>query len=327
MRRTELIFSSIFMFLAGLLALSAWDGNKAAAEPGSNRPSYSSDGKLMLPANYRDWIFLTSGFGMNYSTGPVSNPMFTNVYVSPEAYQGFKATGQWPDKSMLIVEIYSPAGHGSINKAGHYQDSFAGLDVEVKDSSRPNQWSYYNFNPGATSAAALGGGACNKCHNDNAAVEHTFVQFYPTLLDFALEKGLVKPTVSIPLNQSRFLKLLNISGWEKAEQAYHDDRKKNPDSDLLNERALNLAGYSLLRDNKTDGAISVFKLVTTDYPNSTNAYDSLGDAYAAAGQAEQAIATSQKELALVQSDSSLTADQKKQFTELAQKRIAAMSKH
>jgi tetratricopeptide (TPR) repeat protein len=327
MRRTELTFSFIFIFLAGLLVLAAWNGSKAEAEPGSNRPAYSSNGSLLLPANYRDWIFLTSGFGMNYSTGPVANPMFTNVYVSPEAYQGFKATGQWPDKSMLIVEIYSPAGHGSINKAGHYQDTFAGLDVEVKDSSRPNQWSYYNFNPGATSAAALGGGACNKCHSDNAAVEHTFVQFYPTLLDFALEKGLVKPTVSIPLNRSRFLKLLSNAGWEKAEQAYHEDRKKNPDSDLLNERALNLAGYSLLRDSKTDGAISVFKLVTTDYPNSTNAYDSLGDAYAAAGQAEQAIATSQKELALAHSDSSLSADQKKQFTELAQKRIAAMNKH
>jgi Flp pilus assembly protein TadD len=142
-----------------------------------------------------------------------------------------------------------------------------------------------------------------------------------------VEKGLVKPTVSIPLNQSRFLKLLSGSGWEKAEQAYREDRKKNPDSDLLNERALNLTGYSLLRDNKTADAISVFTLVTRDYPNSTNAYDSLGDAYAAAGQAEQAIGASEKEAALAQSDASLSAAQKKQFTELAQKRIAAMKKH
>lgn len=323
MKRIALI--CMFMFLAGLLALAVWKGRTLAAEAGaSNQPAYTPEGKLALPANYREWVFLTSGFGMNYSTGPVANPMFTNVYVAPQAYQGFKAAGKWPDKSMLIVEIYSPAGRGSINKAGHYQDSFAGLDVEVKDASRASEWSYYNFNPGATSAPALGGGACNKCHNDNAAVEHTFVQFYPTLLDFAMEKGLVKPTVSIPLNQSRFLKLLNSAGWEKAEQAYNEDRKRNPDSDLLNERALNLAGYRLLQDNKATDAISVFKLVTRDYPNSTNAYDSLGDGYAAAGQAEQAIAASQKEMALAQSDSSLSAEQKKQFTELAQKRIAAM---
>jgi hypothetical protein len=63
--------------------------------------------------------------------------------------------------------------------------------VEVKDSSRPQQWSYYNFGPEDKTADALGGG-CNTCHSQHAAVEHTFVQFYPTLLKFAVEKNLIK---------------------------------------------------------------------------------------------------------------------------------------
>ncbi len=321
----RVIFGIIVVCLVAL-ALFAVGSRRTVAANSSNSsdlPGYTSDGKLALPANYREWVFLTSGFGMNYATGGNHSPMFTNVFVSPEAYQGFKSTGKWPDKSVFIVEIYSPASHGSINKAGHYQDAFAGLDVEVKDSSRPNEWSYYVFRPGNTSADALGSGACNKCHNDNAAVEHTFVQFYPTLLDFSIEKGLIKPTVNIPLNQSRFLKVL-VAGWEKAEQAYREDRKKNPDSDLLDERALNQTGYQLLGEKKNAEAIAVFTLVTKDYPKSTNAYDSLADAYAAAGQAEPAIAASERELALAQSDSSLTADQKKQFAEAARKRITAM---
>jgi hypothetical protein len=319
---------ALVVAMAGcLLAVALWTGRKASANSAAvNLPVYTSDGKLALPANYRDWVFLTSGFGMNYANGTGNNPMFTNVYVTPEAYKGFKATGKWPDKSMFIVEIYSPASHGSINKGGQYQDTFHGLDVEVKDSSRPKQWSYYNFSPGET-VGELEGAGCNKCHSEHGAVENTFVQFYPTLLDFALEKGLVKPTVTIPLNESRFLKLVSASGWDKAEQAYREDRKENPDSDLLNERALNLTGYTLLRQKKTSDAVSVFKLVTRDYPNSVNAYDSLGDAYAEAAQADLAIAASQKELALAQSDSSLSPDRKKQFTELAQKRITAMSSH
>jgi hypothetical protein len=321
----RLIFGWIVVCLVAFVVFAVWSGHKlGASSSASNLPAYTSDGKLALPANYREWVFLTSGFGMNYSTGPVSNPMFTNVYVSPEAYQGFKQTGTWPDRSMFVVEIYSAASHGSINKAGHYQDGFHGLDIEVKDSSRSSEWSYYNFGPGATAAGALGGGACANCHSANGAVEHTFVQFYPTLLDFSIEKGVVKPGVHIPLNQSRFLKILKASGWEKTEEAYREDRKKNPDSDLLNEQALNQTGYQLLGENKNAEAISVFTLVTKDYPKSVNAYDSLGDAYAVDGQAEQAIAASEKELILVQSDSSLTADQKKQFTELARRRIAAM---
>jgi hypothetical protein len=318
---------ALVIVIAGcLVALVVWSGRRASANADVvNLPVYTSDGKLALPANYRDWVFLTSGFGMNYANGNGNNPMFTNVYVTPEAYKGFKTSGKWPDKSMFIVEIYSPAGHGSINKSGHYQDTFHGLDVEVKDSSRPKEWSYYAFSPGETAGEPQAAG-CNTCHSEHAAVENTFVQFYPTLLDFALEKGLVKSTVSIPLNESRFLKLLNTSGWDKAEQAYRDDRQKNPGSALLDEHALNLMGYGLLRHGKTSDGISVFKLATRDYPNSVNAYDSLGDAYAEAAQADLAIAASQKELALARSDSTLSPDRKKQFTELAQKRIADMSK-
>jgi hypothetical protein len=163
----------------------------------SNQPVYSSDGHLRLPANYREWIFLSSGLGMNYSAGEVKSPAFTNVFVAPEAYRTFMKTAKWPDKSMFVVEIYSATSHGSINKGGQFQQNLLGLDVEVKDASRPAEWSYYNFDPGAKSASAIGTG-CAKCHADNAAVEHTFVQFYPTLLEFAKGRGIVKPTVSLP---------------------------------------------------------------------------------------------------------------------------------
>ena len=195
MKRTTVL---LVLSLAVILAFAAAVRTHvvAASANSTNQPVYTSDGKLVLPANYRDWTFLTSGFGMNYSNGGGNHPMFTNVYVAPEALQGFKASGKWPDKSMFIVEIYSPTSQGSINKSGYYQDQFHGLDVEVKDSSRPNEWSYYNFDPGEKQAAAMGGG-CNKCHAEHAAVEHTFVQFYPTLLGFAQEKNLIKPGVQV----------------------------------------------------------------------------------------------------------------------------------
>lgn len=320
----KLLPISVSLLLVAIIALSI--GHKTVASAASiNQPTYSADGKLVLPANYRYWTFLTSGFGMNYSAGVVAHPMFTNVYVSPEAYQGFKSTGKWPDKSMFIVEIYSSASHGSINKGGHYQDTFHGLDIEVKDSSREQEWSYYNFSPGQTTGDVDGPG-CNSCHSKNGAVEHTFVQFYPTLLDFAIEKNLIKPGVSIPLNQSRFLKMIESTGWDKAEQAYNEDRKKNPDSDLLDEASLNGMGYMLLQQKKIPTAVSVFELAAKTYPNSANAYDSLADAYAAASQPQLAITASQKELVLVPNDPNLKPEQKKQLLELAQKRIAENQK-
>jgi hypothetical protein len=162
----------------------------------ANLPAYTHDGKLQLPANYREWVFLSSGFGMNYSNGGGSHPMFTNVYVTPDAYQGFKSAGKWPQKSMFVVEIYSPTSQGSINKGGYYQQDLQGLDVEVKDSARASEWMYYNFSPSDREATGVTG-SCNTCHSEHGAVEHTFVQFYPTLLEFARQKHLLKPDVAV----------------------------------------------------------------------------------------------------------------------------------
>jgi hypothetical protein len=35
--------------------------------------------------------------------------------------------------------------------------------------------------------------SCVQCHSEHGAVERTFVQFYPHLLDVAREKGTLKP--------------------------------------------------------------------------------------------------------------------------------------
>jgi hypothetical protein len=42
-------------------------------------------------------------------------------------------------------------------------------------------------------AAGRSSGQCVECHTKNAAVERTFVQFYPTLLEVARQKGTLKP--------------------------------------------------------------------------------------------------------------------------------------
>jgi Cytochrome P460 len=196
-----LVKKSLFIAISSvslLVIAVGWTVRKAsAAAPmiAGNIPAYTPDGQLFFPANYREWVFLSSGYGMNYSNGAGGHPMFTNVYVTPESYRGFRSAGKWPDKSMFVVELYSPAS-GSINKSGFYQDKFMGLDIEVKDSSRQQEWSYFNFDPQEKTAAPIAGG-CEKCHNEHGAVEHTFVQFYPTLLEFARQRKLLKPGVRI----------------------------------------------------------------------------------------------------------------------------------
>lgn len=55
-----------------------------------------------------------------------------------------------------------------------------------------------------------------------------------------------------------------------------------------NEDELNMYGYALLWDNKTEEAIIIFKLLVAEFPNSPNAYDSLAEAYLKNGNTELA---------------------------------------
>jgi hypothetical protein len=155
----------------------------------SQKPRYT-EGKLIRPDDYREWIFLSSGLGMNYNPSPGSHEMFTNVFVPQWAYRQFLAGGRWPDKAMFVVEDRESQHKGSINKAGHFQTDLMGIGVEVKDETRfPDKWAYFNFRTDAKTAEANPKAACWQCHEDHAAVEHTFVQFYPTLKQVAKKFG------------------------------------------------------------------------------------------------------------------------------------------
>ena len=172
------------VFAAGLLALQA-----APTEPHQPVPMYTANNELLRPENYRDWTFLSSGLGMSYSPGSNDHMMFTNVFVPQWAYQEFLKSGKWPDKTTFVVEERDSQTKGSINKVGNFQTDFAGMGVEVKDSRLPDQWAYFNFDADTKSARANPKEGCFQCHENHAAVEHSFVQFYPTLKPVAKKFG------------------------------------------------------------------------------------------------------------------------------------------
>jgi tetratricopeptide (TPR) repeat protein len=67
---------------------------------------------------------------------------------------------------------------------------------------------------------------------------------------------------------------------------------------LAIENDLNAYGYQLLGENKFSEAIDVLKLATQKYPESANAWDSLGEGYALAGNKKDAIPCFKKSLSL-----------------------------
>lgn len=172
------------------LAIAVAGGLTAAAvsraAPAASPLAYTADGKMVIPKDYRTWVYLSTGVDMAYLEGPPpSQHTFDSVFVDPAAYAAFQKTGTWPDKTVMILEVRKGQSRGSINKAGVFQTDRVGVEAHVKDVARfKSGWSFFN---GAGGVQPQDSG-CNKCHEAHGAVDTTFVQFYPTLLPTALEK-------------------------------------------------------------------------------------------------------------------------------------------
>ena len=108
-----------------------------AADPPSG-PHYTPEGELIPPADYREWVYLSSGIDMSYSDAPAmtGQSMFDNVFVDPAAWRAFKQTGHWPDKSMFVLEIRGAESKGSIIQRGQYQTDALGVEMHVRDEAR-----------------------------------------------------------------------------------------------------------------------------------------------------------------------------------------------
>jgi hypothetical protein len=121
----------------------------------------------------------------------MDHSMFDNVFVNPDAYKAFLQTGTWPDKTMLVLEVRVAGSKASINKSGHYQTSeLMGREVHVKDETRfPGKWAFFGFDEITPSKQVPKEASCYSSHQQHAAVDTTFVQFYPTLIDLAKTKG------------------------------------------------------------------------------------------------------------------------------------------
>lgn len=164
--------------------------------PDLDEPQYDARMRLKLPADYRDWVFLSSGLDMSYSQAPTmpGAHMFNNVFVPRAAYLAFKATGVWPDKTMIILENRGGAKDVSINKRGVVQTGeVMGLEAHVKDARLEGGWGFFGFEDGKPATQIAHTAACYACHQDHAAADTTFVQFYPTLMPFATQHRTLNP--------------------------------------------------------------------------------------------------------------------------------------
>jgi hypothetical protein len=198
--------------VAGAVLVAAGVQAQSAARV-SDGVTYTASGAVVRPADYREWVYLTSGLGMSYApeaqaaaaaaaaAGQPRPPVFDNVFVNRQSFRAFMQTGRWPEGTMFILELRRGERHVSIDTGGQTQGAVTGIEAAVKDSAKyaaAGGWAYFGFGGanGLVDAAMPNPStaSCYACHGEHTAVENTFVQFYPTLFEVAQRMGTVKPT-------------------------------------------------------------------------------------------------------------------------------------
>jgi hypothetical protein len=168
---------------------------------------------LQPRALFETWVFVGSNLGLAYKDEMTVNDareanraqeqqFFHNVYINPEAYAHFAATKEFPDPTILVMEVFLPEDRDprGVLKSGVYNGRRVGIEVAVKDTRRPadhltqeaaSPWAYYIFmNPfqpqPVLRQAVLPNqdGSCQRCHKANAPPDNVWVRFYPVLRKF-----------------------------------------------------------------------------------------------------------------------------------------------
>ena len=117
-------------------------------------------------------------------------------------------------------------------------------------------------------------------------------------LDKEIEAKIFNSHYIEPLWQSDIVSMAEGSGISLLKQDLENFTKKEDIRQRFREWELNNAGYELIRKQKINEAIEIFLFCTKVYPESANAFDSLGEAYMIADQDSLAIENYKKSLSL-----------------------------
>jgi hypothetical protein len=149
------------------------------------------NGELERPTGYREWIYVGTPVTPNdLNNGKAAFPEHHNVYIDPESWEHWKATGEFRDGTILVKELVSVGAKTAVSGNGYFQGDYIGLEATIKSKKHspdePGNWSYYSFstsdhkslNP---TAKAFPTASCNACHQAGAADDFVFTQYYPVL--------------------------------------------------------------------------------------------------------------------------------------------------
>ncbi len=177
-------------------------------------------------------------------------------------------------------------------------------DDEFPDSPLTIQWLYVmTANPEKKLVHYANGGHGADIFHAHPELMSAITDWYvTTLIKTPGHAPATQDTVAMS-EQVRVLNLIDTPGGPpKVATMLAEARQRDPKAVLFREDLVNTMGYERMGMGDLPAAIAIMKLNVAAYPNSANAYDSLGDAYMTAGLRDLAWQSTMKCLQLLPTD-------------------------
>ena len=171
---------------------------QSASEQGQVGPRYGSDGALLLPDDYRRWVFVGSSLGLSYGEGQGGVEMFHETLMEPTAYQHFVDTGTFREGTMLALILHGTGESVLPARRGRFAADVRAVEMAVKDTShRTEGWAYYNFGGGTVCARRR-----RRCPRSRATTATSSTRSATTCFCSSIRCS-QKPRTSRPLRRAR----------------------------------------------------------------------------------------------------------------------------
>jgi len=115
-------------------------------------------------------------------------------------------------------------------------------------------------------------------------------------------------------------------GADEVSMTLSQAREHEPGAVIFPQFIVNLLGYEHIQIGDAKGAVEILKLNVAAYPDSPNAYDSLGDAYLAAGEKDLALKNAKRVLELLPGDKTDSEAMRNGIRKSAEQKITQLDK-
>ncbi len=195
-------------------------------------------------------------------------------------------------------------------------------DDEFRPTVEIVPWLYsIASNPGNRFAHFSTGGHGSDMFAVHPELRSMIVDWYVTTLIKTPGHAPAAKRAAVPPATEMLALLEEPGGVAKLTQKLAEARRTDPKAVLFSENLVNFIGYGHLQGGDVKGAVEIFKLNVTAFPDSPNVYDSLSDAYLADGERHLARQNAKKALELLASDTADPEDRRNAIRDSAQQKL------